>query len=317
MELDSNLTLLLIAVIVCSAVFLATVLKGIQKSLDSIVKYAEEKRREELERSDETSAGGSKLTKSKPNRSRFKNFRSLILTGFACALAFAVQNYDKITEYFNPDPFAETNKKLAKIAEQMQPSVRILLPDSIEQRDDVKQIRSMQDNITYFNLNLRLLQEQSNNREEFDADTTMVNYYYSLLVDFQKVNHAFSQVISGIITMPTIHAYLNKSSLMDYLKIQENYNKIETETLEGLTPMADSLTKAKPKDMKKFKKIMVKLVDESYHQADKQIELTKRVDIALNLALLDIKSDAINNAGSPLAELMKLLGGLGQKNGKE
>lgn len=317
MELDSNLTLLLIAVIVCSAVFLATVLKGIQKNLEPIVKYAEDKRREELKSGDGALVGEPGLTKSKPSNSRFKTFRSLILTGSGFVLAFAIQNYDKITEYINPDPFAETNKKLAKIAEQMQPSVRILLPDSIEQRDDVKQIRSMQDNITYFNLNLRLLQEQSNNREEFDADTTMVNYYYSLLVDFQKVNHAFSQVISGIMAMPKVYAYMNASNLMDYLKIQDNYNKIETETLEGLTPMADSLTKVKPKDMKKFKKIMVKLVDESYHQADKQIELTKRIDIALNLALLDIKSDAINNAGSPLAELMKLLGGLDKRDDKE
>ena len=59
----------------------------------------------------------------------------------------------------------------------------------------------------------------------------MVNYYYSLLVDFQKVNHAFSQVISGIMTMPKVYAYMNASDLMDYLKIQDNYNKIETETL--------------------------------------------------------------------------------------
>ena len=53
---------------------------------------------------------------------------------------------------------------------------------------------------------------------------------------------------------------------------------------------------------------MAKLVDESYYQADKQIELAKRVDVALNLALLDIKSDTINDSGSPLAELVKLLG---------
>ena len=135
----------------------------------------------------------------------------------------------------------------------MQPSVKILLPDSIEQRDDVKQIRNMQDKIIYFNLNLRLIQEQSNNKNEFDADSTMVSYYQSLLIDFQKVNQAFSQVISGIMTMPNVYAYMNASTLMDYLKIQENYNKIEKETLEGLTPMADSLSKTKPMDMKKRK----------------------------------------------------------------
>ena len=313
MELDSNLTLLLIAVIVCSAVFLATVLKGIQRSMDSIVKFAEEKRQEELKDREDSIPTEAPEAAMKQEKSKFKTFRSLILTGSAFILAFAIQNYDKIADYINPDPFAETNKKLARIADQMQPSVKILLPDSIEQRDDVKQIRSMQDKNTYFNLNLRLLQEQSNNRNEFDADTTMVNYYQSLLIDFQKVNHAFGQVISGIMTLPNVYAYMNASTLMDYLKIQENYNKIEKETLEGLTPMADSLSKTKPRDMKKFKKIMVKLVDESYYQADKQIELAKRVDIALNLALLDIKSDAINDSGSPLAELMKLLGGLGDK----
>ena len=180
MELDSNLTLLLIAVIVCSAVFLATVLKGIQRGLDSIVKYAEEKRQEDLKNRGESVPGDAPVSVVKQEKSKFKTFRSVILTGSAFVLAFAIQNYDKIADYINPDPFAETNKKLAKIADQMQPSVRILLPDSIEQRDDVKQIRSMQDKITYFNLNLRLLQEQSNNKKEFDADTTMVNYssYY-------------------------------------------------------------------------------------------------------------------------------------------
>lgn len=309
MELDSNLTLLLIAVIVCSAVFLATVLKGIQRGLDSIVKYAEEKRQEDLKNWGESMPGDTPVGVTKQEKSKFKTFRSVILTGSAFVLAFAIQNYDKIADYINPDPFAETNKKLAKIADQMQPSVEILLPDSIEQRDDVKQIRSMQDKITYFNLNLRLLQEQSNNKSEFDADTTMVNYYQSLLIDFQKINQAFGQVMSGIMTLPNVYAYMNASILMDYLKIQDNYNKIEKETLEGLTPMTDSLSKTKPKDMKKFKKIMVKLVDESYYQADRQIELIKRVDIALNLALLDIKSDAINNSGSPLNELMRLLGG--------
>lgn len=311
MEFDSNLTLLLIAVIVCSTVFLATVLKGIQRSMDSIVKIAKEKRQEELKGREESVTGEVPAAVMKQEKSKFKTFRSLILTGSAFILAFAIQNYDKIADYINPDPFAETNKKLAKIADQMQPSVKILLPDSIEQRDDVKQIRNMQDKITYFNLNLKLLQEQSNNKNEFDADTTMVNYYQSLLIDFQKVNQAFGQVISGIMTLPNVYAYMNASILMDYLKIQENYSKIEQETLEGLTPMADSLSKTKPKDMKIFKKIMVKLVDESYYQADKQIELAKRVDIALNLALLDIKSDAINDSDSPLAELMKLLGGLG------
>lgn len=65
--------------------------------------------------------------------------------------------------------------------------------------------------------------------------------------------------------------------------------------------------------MKMFNPIMVKLVDANYYQSEKQIKIVNHINIALNLPLLDIKSDAIDNTRSFLQELMKFLGGYAKK----
>jgi hypothetical protein len=288
---------------------------SVQNSLNEILKCLEEERLNKLKQDQELPENSIPAPPNSQAESKYKRLRKMIIPAALLVLAFGINNIDKIADFISPDPFEETNKKLAQIANQIQPSVKIELPDSIEQRDDVKQLRGMQDKIQYFNLNLRLLQERTNNHQEFDADSTMVTYYQCLIIDFKKVNEAFGQIIEGVIGLPTVYAYLNMSSLAEYKSIQEGYHKVEEETIEALTPLADSTKIAQ--NMKKFKPVMVKLIDASYNQADKQVELAKQIDIALYLALLDIKSDAINNADSPLAELMKLLGGLGQKNGKE
>lgn len=309
MELNSNLIIVIVAIFACVMALTYAVL-SVQNSLGIIVKFLEEERLNKQKAEQNLSPDVIPEAPKVLTESKFRQFRKMIIPAALLVLAFGINNIDKIIDFISPDPFEETNKKLAMIAEQIQPSVKIELPDSIEQRDDVKQIRSMQDKIMYFNLNFRFLQEASNSTEDFnaDADTMIVNYYQSLLVDFQKVNHAFGQIVQGIIAMPTVYAYLNKNDLIEYLKIQEKYGQTETETLEALQPMADD--KEKAKNMKKFKSIMSKLVDESFIQADRQIELAKRIDIALNLALLDIKTNAISNSDSPLHSLLLLLGGL-------
>lgn len=314
MEFDSNLIIVIVAILAC-VMALAYAVLSVQNSLSEILKYLEEERLNRLKQEQELPQNETSVTSFSQNESKYKRLRKVIIPATLLVLAFGINNIDKIADFISPDPFEETNKKLAQIANQIQPSVKIELPDSIEQRDDVKQIRSMQDKIQYFNLNLRLLQERTNNRLEFEADSTMVTYYQCLLIDFKKVNEAFSQIVKGVIVLPTVYAYLNMSSLAEYKDIQEDYNKVEQETLDALTPLTDSTKTVQ--NMKKFKPIMVKLVDASYNQADKQVELAKQIDIALNLSLLDIKSDALNNSESPLTELMKLLGGLDKKDDKE
>lgn len=314
MELNSNLIIIIVAIFVCVMALTYAVL-SVQNSLNEILKCLEEERLNKLKQDQELPENSVPAPPNSQAESKYKRLRKMIIPAALLVLAFGINNIDKIADFISPDPFEETNKKLAQIADQIQPSVNIELPDSIEQRDDVKQVRSMQDKIQYFNLTLRLLQERTNNRRDFDADSTMVTYYQCLIIDFKKVNEAFSQIIEGVMGLPTVYAYLNMSSLADYKNIQEDYNKVEEETIEALTPMADSTKTAK--DMKKFKPVMVKLVDASYYQSDKQIEIVKQIDIALNLALLDIKSDALNDVGSPLKELMKILGGLEKNDDKE
>lgn len=280
MELNSNVIIVIVAILLC-VMALTYAMLSVQKSLDTIVRYIkflskgqEEKiTPEALESTTQTS------------HSKFKKFRNMIIPAALLILAFCINNIDKIVDFISPDPIEETNKKLAQIVEQIQPSMRIEMPDSLEQTNEVKQIRKIQDRIQYFNLSLKMLKETNNNLDNVDADSTVVSYYYSLMKEFKQTNDAFTQVIQCLILSPNVYSYLNKNSLIDYYKYQQEYSKKETLTLSTL----EQISSEKKKNMKRFKSVMLEFTDASYHNTDMQMDLIRRIDIAINLALLDIK----------------------------
>ena len=280
MELNSNVIIVIVAILLC-VMALTYAMLSVQKSLDTIVRYINS-----LSNGQEENIVAETLKHTeKTKQSKFKKFRNMIIPAALLILAFCINNIDKIVDFISPDPIEETNKKLAQIVEQIQPSMEIELADSLEQKDEVKQIRQIKDRIQYFNLSLKMLKETPNNIENVDADSTVVSYYSSLLQEFKRTNEAFTQVIQCLILAPKAYYYLNQNSLQDYYKYQQVYNKKEITTLKSL----EEINSEKKKNMKKFKSIMLELTDASYRNTDMQMDLIRRIDIATNLALLDIK----------------------------
>lgn len=280
MELNSNVIIVIVAILLC-VMALTYAMLSVQKSLDTIVRYIKL-----LSKGHEEKITSEALeSTTQTNHSKFKKFRNMIIPAALLVLAFCINNIDKIVDFISPDPIEETNKKLAQIVEQIQPYTRIEMPDSLEQTNEVKHIRKIQDRIQYFNLSLKMLKETPNNLDNLDADSTVVSYYYSLIKEFKQTNDAFTQVIQCLILSPKVNTYLNKNSLLDYYKYQQVYTQKETSTLSKL----EQINSEKKKSMRKFKSTMLEFADASYRNTDMQMDLIRRIDIAINLALLDIK----------------------------
>lgn len=280
MELNSNIIIVIVAILLC-VMALTYAMLSVQKSLNTIVRYIKHLSKSKKDKTISETPDLIVQTSS----SRLGKFRNMIIPTALLVLAFCINNIDKIIDFIAPDPIEETNIKLTQIVEQIQPSTKIEMPDSLEQTIEVKQIRKIQDRIQYFNLSLKMLKETPNNLDDVDADSTIVSFYYSLMKEFKQTNEAFAEVIQCLIMSPKVHSYLNINSLLDYYKYQQEYTQTETLTLNKL----EQINKAKKTNMRKFQSTMLEFADASYRNTDMQMDLIRRIDIAINLALLDIK----------------------------
>lgn len=230
MELNSNVIIVIVAILVCVLALTSAMLK-VLRSLDTIVHCM---KNSSFSQDETPLTGGSTKTK-KTNRFGIKKLRGMIIPTMLLVVAFCINNIEILKDFISPDPIEETNKKLAQIVDQIQPLTKIELPDSLEQTAEVKSIRKAQARILYFNLSLQMLKRTPDSLEGGGADNTIVSYYTSLLKEFKRTNEAFTQVVECVSLVPSVYSYLNENSLLYYFEYQKKYNSKQDDALKALT----------------------------------------------------------------------------------
>ena len=109
MELNSNVIIVIVAILVCVLALTSAMLK-VLRSLDTIVHCM---KNSSFSQDETPLTGGSTKTK-KTNRFGIKKLRGMIIPTMLLVVAFCINNIEILKDFISPDPIEETNKKLAQ-----------------------------------------------------------------------------------------------------------------------------------------------------------------------------------------------------------